>query len=787
MKVNCLLFALFIIGLSCESSLEKELITAAGRPAQLDVRQAGAASVRITLRPLDFKGEFPFTPSLAEKNYTKPEISLREVGKSITKRVGNLNIEVSAYPLTIKVKNSKGESLQNLVFTGEDTLSFVVGKSPILGLGEGGPLPENQEHWKGLEPEFDRRGRFHHMQPRWQRDAYGSRNPVPMLIGTEGWGLFVAAPWVEIDLKHQDRGYFIPWRPPATDSIQQTHDNQRLWLGKGKPPVDQIVPGLYDIFVFDTNDPSQFMKDVSEITGPAILPPKWALGYMQSHRTLEDDTQLVRIVDTFREKKIPVDAVIYLGTGFCPQGWNTFQPSFNFNPEVFKREPQSVLSDLHDRNVKTIVHMVPWDRDKLPTVQGSIPAQDDEFLNESHIQNYWQQHVNLMDQGIDAFWPDEGDWFNLFERIKRHQMYYQGPISTNPNVRPWSLHRNGHLGIAQWGGWVWSGDTESSWKTLETQISVGINHSLSLSPFWGSDIGGFYPNPEYTGELFARWFQFAAFCPSFRSHGRTWWTHLPWGWGLDDMGPRETNGQNDNSDPVLSAERNPLFSELNNPAIEPVVRKAIELRYQLLPYTYTLTWQARVTGMPLMRALWLHYPGDKIAREIGDEYLWGEDLLIAPVYEKGATSREVYLPDGKWYDWWNHELIQGGKTLNREVDLSTIPIYVKAGAIIPFDPIRQYTDQLVEEPTTMKVFRGGDGSFTMYEDDGISLEYLNGQGIWTNFVWNDESENLIIQPQPPEGGTNLPVDRIFKIELLPDGIIKQVKYSGRKVEQNFEK
>ena len=149
-----------------------------------------------------------------------------------------------------------------------------------------------------------------------------------------------------------------------------------------------------------------------------------------------------------------------------------------------------------------------------------------------------------MKTGVDAFWPDEGDWFDLFERVKRHQLYYQGPLSTPPNVRPWSLHRNGYPGIAQWGGWVWSGDTESSWKTLEAQIAVGINYSLSIGPYWGSDIGGFYANSELTGELYARWFQFAAFCGSFRAHGRTWWTRLPWGWGLSDMGPRENNNTN---------------------------------------------------------------------------------------------------------------------------------------------------------------------------------------------------------------------------------------------------
>ena len=393
---------------------------------------------------------------------------------------------------------------------------------------------------------------------------------------------------------------------------------------------------------------------------------------MQSHRSLEDSDQLLEIVDTFREKRIPVDAVIYLGTGFCPRGWNTPQPSLDFSPIVFAGDPAAVIDQLHDRHVKVVMHIVPWDRDRLPTLQGTIPPRPGETIDDSHIQNYWQQHVALFAAGVDAFWPDEGDWFNLFERIKRHQLYYEGPLSTRSDVRPWSLHRNGYLGIARWGGWVWSGDTDSSWKTLESQIAVGINHSLSLSPYWGTDIGGFFPNEELTGELYARWFQFGAFCPSFRSHGRTWWTRLPWGWGLSDIGPRES-------------QRNPLESELNNPAIEPICKKYGELRYQLLPYNYTLAWQARDTGLPPIRAMWLHYPDDARCRELGNQYLWGRDLLVAPVFKPGATTRDVYLPKGDWYDFWTNEKISGGRTITRPVDLATMPIFVRAGAILPLD------------------------------------------------------------------------------------------------------
>jgi alpha-glucosidase/alpha-D-xyloside xylohydrolase len=393
-------------------------------------------------------------------------------------------------------------------------------------------------------------------------------------------------------------------------------------------------------------------------------------------------------------------------------------------------------------------------------------------MDESHILNYWQQHTDLVKAGVDAWWPDEGDWFSFFERMKRHQLYYQGPLSTTPNVRPWSLHRNGHLGIARWGGWVWSGDTDSSWKTLEGQVAVGINHSLSLAPFWGSDIGGFYPNEELTGELYARWYQFAAFNPSFRSHGRTWWTRLPWGWGLSEMGPTENRA-------------NPLESELNNPKIEPICKQYAELRYQLLPYVYTLAYQARQTGMPPMRAMWLHYPDDQRAQGMGTQFLWGRDMLVAPVFTKGAASRDVYLPKGDWYDWWTNAKEAGGKTVTRKVDLATMPIYVRAGAIIPLDPVRQYTAQQVDGPTTLKVYRGADGQFTMYEDDGISLEYLQGRGAWTRMTWDDSERRLVIEPGPPAGATNQASSRTFRVQMLPEGETKEVSYTGQRVAVDF--
>ena len=766
------LYILFLL-LTATIATVAQKITTAGVPAQLDIRTAGEQSIRITLKPVTFNENYPYTPAVVERTFPAPVISLRELSKPVKKKIGNFIVAISPSPLTIAITNANGATVQDLVFDEDGNLTFRTNDQPVLGMGEGGPKPQHGIPWRTQAIQFDRRGALDSMQPRWQADAYGSRNPVAMLVGTDGWGFFVATPWVMVDLREKEKGIFIPWKPSGSEIVPQNQRNQQLNQGKGIHPVDKFVPGLYDLFVFDTHDPAKFMKDFSLITGPAVLPPKWALGYMQSHRTLEDDKQMTGIIDSFRIKKIPVDAVIYLGTGFTPRGWNKQQPSFEFNPDVFKREPKEVLAEMHAKNVKVVVHMVPLDRDQLPTLHGNIPAKQGEKLDSGHIKNYWQQHVGLVKTGVDAFWPDEGDWFDLFERVKRHQLYYQGHLSSNPTLRPWSLQRNGYPGIAQWGGWVWSGDTESSWKTLEAQVAVGINYSLSIGPYWGSDIGGFYPNEELTGELYARWFQFGAFCGSFRSHGRTWWTRLPWGWGLSDLGPLEGN-------------RYPLKSELNNPAIEPVIKKYAELRYQLMPYTYTLAWEARHSGMPLMRAMWLHYPDDEKAKGMGSQYLWGRDLLIAPVFEKAAASREVYLPKGDWYDWWTNKKESGGQSVIRSVDLSTMPIYVRAGAVIPVDPIRQYTNEAVNEPTTLKIYQGANGLYTLYEDDGISQDYLKKKGTWTNITWNDKEKKLTIQPGgAPAGAVNLTTRKNFKVEIIPEGKIKYVVYNSKSVSVTF--
>ena len=386
-----------------------------------------------------------------------------------------------------------------------------------------------------------------------------------------------------------------------------------------------------------------------------------------------------------------------------------------------------------------------------------------------------------MKAGVDAFWPDEGDWFNLFERIKRHQLYYQGQLSTEPNVRPWSLQRNGYPGIAQWGGWVWSGDTESSWKTLEAQIAVGLNYSLSIGPYWGSDIGGFYANSELTGELYARWYPVRGvlrIVPRARPH----LVDAPaMGLGRERHGPaRERQHQRPDS-----CRRSPQHPRIRDAQPRHRADRAGSTTSCATACCRTPTRsreKPRDSGLPLMRALWLHYPDDESARGLGDEFLWGRDLLIAPVFTKGATSRTVYLPKGDWYDWWTNARTAGGARVD-----------ARGGPRDDADlrPRRRHhparSRPSVHEPAGGRaddaagVYRGADNQYTLYDDDGISQEYLGQKGSWIRMTWNDRARQLTLEPGAPAGASNIVSERVFTVQVVPDGATKRVTYAGRRV------
>jgi alpha-glucosidase/alpha-D-xyloside xylohydrolase len=301
-------------------------------------------------------------------------------------------------------------------------------------------------------------------------------------------------------------------------------------------------------------------------------------------------------------------------------------------------------------------------------------------------------------------------------------------------------------------------------------VPVAVNTGLSGIPYWGTDIGGFVPTPEYLGDLYVRWFQFAAFCPLFRAHGRTWHLRLPWGWNTGELGPEETS--------TYSGAGRPPDSELHNAQVEPICRKYLELRYTLMPYLYSAVRETSRTGMPIMRAMWLHYPGDPLASARGDQFLWGRDILVAPVVEKNATSRRLYLPRGAWFDFWDEQRVEGGREIDRAVDLATTPLYVRAGAIVPTGPVRQYTDEPVDGPLTVTVYPGADGAFELFEDDGRSFRYRDGDWMGLSFRWQDAARRLTIALTP---GSRMrpPLTRDIVVRVAGSTRTRAVKFSGQ--------
>jgi len=377
--------------------------------------------------------------------------------------------------------------------------------------------------------------------------------------------------------------------------------------------------------------------------------------------------------------------------------------------------------------------------------------------------------------GVDGWWPDEGDPLDIASRLVRNRMYWEGPQIDRPNERPYALHRNGYAGMQRYASFLWSGDVYSTWETLKVQVPIGINTSLTGIPYWGTDIGGFVPTKEFTAELYLRWFQFGAFCTLFRSHGRTWKLRLPWGWNTGDPGPVEINNYNGAAIPDPS--------QLHDAQVEPICRKYLELRYRLLPYLYSTVRECSVTGMPVMRALWLHYPDDARAVACGDQYLLGNNLLVAPVVEKGATTRQVYLPRGSWYDFWTGELVEGGREITREVSLEIMPLYVRAGSILPLGPVKQYTAERVNQPLSVSIYPGADGSFLLYEDDGTSFNYRKGEWMGIELAWHDARRRLTLQLAA--GSRMLPPMR-RNIEVKLGESVRSVVFDGSAIELSFD-
>jgi alpha-glucosidase/alpha-D-xyloside xylohydrolase len=725
----------------------------AGKEVEIQFTAVSPRTIRITIQPIAAQANIPDDGTLLPAALPAPTAKLRGPARAQSIKLGELRVKFTPDPLTITIATAKGETVQQIHIDPQTAVvSFTTGDAPILGLGEGGP-------------QFDRRGQTERMMSGssgYNLRNFGSRVPIPWLIGTGGWALYIRHPFGRFDFtgpasKFQPAPTYLPGggrgaAPPT-------------------PPADISTFALpIELFVVASKDPATILAEWSRLTGLPEMPPLWTFGYQQSHRTLASREAILQEARTFREKQLPCDAMVYLGTGFTPTGWNTNNGEFHFNQKVMP-DPEAMFEQLHREHFKVVLHVA------YPTgireMKGTVrDACDPARRAETQASCYWDMHRAVLATGVDGWWPDEGDALDLPSRLVRNRMYWDAYQLDRPNERPYALHRNGAAGMSRYAAFLWSGDVSSMWVTLQNQVPIGINSGLSGIPYWGTDVGGFVPTPEYTGELYVRWFQFGTFCPLFRSHGRVWTLHLPWGWN-QGAPPEEIARETRFTIPE---------AEYHNAAVEPICKRYLELRYRMMPYLYSAVRECTREGLPIMRSLWLHYPDDPIAVARGDQYLWGRDILVAPVVEKGATQRKLYLPRGGWYDFWTNERHEGGREITRGVDLGTLPLYVRAGAIVPMGPVRQYTAEKVDGPLEIRVYPGANGNFLLYEDDGSSFDFKQGAWMGVQMTWHDGRKTLALQLA---AGSRMlpPARRELRIKL--GEATKEAVFEGRSIEVRF--
>ncbi|MBA4313391.1 MAG: hypothetical protein C0417_12275 [Chlorobiaceae bacterium] len=497
----------------------------------------------------------------------------------------------------------------------------------------------------------------------------------------------------------------------------------------------------------------------SKLIGTTPLPPKWSIGYQQCRWSYYPESKVKEIASTFRDKNIPCDA-IYLDIHYM-DGYRCF----TWDKERFP-DPTKMVSDLSKDGFKIVVIIDPgikkdstyWVYQEGMNGDHFVKYPDGKYFTgtvwpgecvfpdfiDTKARDWWGSlYKELLDNGIKGFWNDmnEPSVFNgpkktfaldvlhnrdgsISDHRKNHNVYgmqmargtYEGLLKHKPEERPFVLTRANYVGGQRYAA-AWTGDNISSWEHLEMAVPMCLNLSISGQPFVGTDIGGFVGSPS--GELYTRWLQLGVFTPLMRTH-----TEInskdqePWSYGSE---------------------------------LESINKKSIELRYKLLPYIYTQFYKASIDGTPIMRPIFFDYPNDIETYWSEKEFLFGDAFLVAPVLWEGAKKRELKLPAGEWYDYWTDEKIVGPKYITVEAPIDKIPLFVKAGSIVPTQQIVQYTDQAPIDPLTLDIYPSDEASTIIYEDDGKSFNYKTGAYSLRkiSFKQTDNDYELIISK--PEG------------------------------------
>jgi alpha-D-xyloside xylohydrolase len=495
-------------------------------------------------------------------------------------------------------------------------------------------------------------------------------------------------------------------------------------------------------------------------TGAAPLWPRWAYGFWQCRERYSSQRQLLDVAAQFRQRRIPLDLIVQDWQYWGPHGWGAYQWDESKYPD-----PAGLLKGLHDQNVKFMISV--WSNPARGPVRAEL-RHSGSIMPGGYIDQCTAQarHIRwkyLNDAfykiGTDAFWQDAtepGDDGNGMDNNKiqigsgnryrnlyplwANQTVYEGQRATNSAKRVVTLTRSSFPGQQRYAAGIWSGDIGGNWDAFAKQIPAGLNVCLTGLPYWTTDCGGFFrpgsgqfASPDYN-ELLVRWFQYSAFSPIFRVHGYQTETEM---W--------------------------------NYPAAFPTLLKYDRLRYRLIPYIYSMAWKVTNDGYTLMRALPMDFRADEKVYGISDQYMFGSAFLVSPVTAAKATSRELYLPAStSWTNFWTGESTPGGKQIAADAPLDTLPLFIRAGSIVPFGPELQYAAEKPADPLEIRVYPGADGSFTLYEDQGDSYNYEQGVYATIDFKWNDAAKTLTVAARKGEFPGMLK-NRTFRIAWVRPG------------------
>lgn len=569
------------------------------------------------------------------------------------------------------------------------------------------------------------------------------------------------------------------------------------------------------------------ISQMRNLTGQVPMFPLWTFGYWQSKERYKSQDETVGVVKKYRELKVPIDGIIqdwqYWGNNYL---WNAMD---FLNAEFY--DPQKMVNDIHElnahilisiwnsfgphtkpyrelREISALLDFITWPEsgsDKWPPrldYPSGVRVYD--AYNPQARDIYWKYLQNgLFSLGIDGWWIDSSEpdhlqfkesdldnqtYLGSFRKVRNaYPLMTVGGVYTHQRAetsekRVFILTRSAFAGQQRYGSVVWSGDVVASWETLRNQISAGLNFSLCGIPYWNSDIGGFFlwnfprklEDPNYR-ELYVRWLQFGAFCPMMRSHGAD--------------APREIYQFGKKGDKIYDA-----------------IEKFINVRYLLLPYIYSTSWDVSANHSTMMRALVMDFANDRQALDINDQYMFGRSILVCPVteamYSKNLKedfsiikSRKLYLPAGTlWYDFWTGEKYNGGQYIEKEAPIDIIPLYVKAGSIVPFGPKVQYAAEKKWDNLEIRIYEGADGEFTLYEDENDNYNYEKGMYSTIEFKWIDAKRTLKIGERKGKFNGMLN-NRNFQIVIVTmdhgigtettKHIERTVKYTGKEMKIVF--